>query len=88
VRQDETKEGGKHKCRLVACWPCLGDGGSLSSCSQCCKWDYIFESMKFYSLDYWSMRKGVTANIPMRNGHARVVLWRRRIGQFVGRVGW
>ena len=28
------------------------------------------------------------SNIPMWNGRARAVLWRRRIGQVVGRVGW
>jgi hypothetical protein len=49
--------GGKCEHRLVACWPCLGDGGSLAW-SWCCMWDYIFELVKFYSLDYQSMRKG------------------------------
>ena len=48
---------------------------------------YSENFLSTYNLDYESI-KLVTANIPVRNGRARVVLWRRRIGQVVGRVGW
>ena len=33
-------------------------------------------------------KKKGDSNIPVRNGRARAVLWRRRIGQVVGCVGW
>ena len=48
---------------------------------------YSENFLSTYNLDYESI-KLVTANIPVRNGRARVVLWHRRIGQVVGRVGW
>ena len=47
---------------------------------------YSENFLSTYNLDYESI-KLVTANIPMRNGRARAVLWRRRIGQSSGVSG-
>ena len=79
--------GEKREHRPVAWWPCPGDTAGEPLC---CAWIYIVKISTYLQsrLRVHKTKKKGDSNIPVRNGRARAVLWRRRIRQVVGRVGW
>ena len=79
-------KGGKREHRPVARWPCPGDT-LLVSLLRADLYSEILSTYLQSGLRVHKTEKKGDSNIPVRNGRARAVLWRRRIGKSSGVSG-